>query len=93
MNGYGGTVLFLKIALVFDMETAFSHSPNRFIFHNDLFPHLGDPNEQFGTHDKLPWASKVGQKSSLTKSVSVDKSYEKACKTVTAVVETCILMI
>ena len=27
-----GTALFLKIALVFDMETAFSHSPNRFIF-------------------------------------------------------------
>ena len=32
MNGFVGTALFLKIALVFDMETAFSHSPNRFIF-------------------------------------------------------------
>ena len=52
-----------------------------------LFPHLGDPNEQFGTHDKLPWESKVGQKSSQTKSVSVEKSYEKTCITVAAVFE------
>ena len=44
MNGFVGTVLFLKIALVFGMETAFSHSPNRFIFYDNLFPHLGDPN-------------------------------------------------
>ena len=32
MNGFAGTALFLKIALVFDMETALSHSPNRFYF-------------------------------------------------------------
>ena len=32
MNGFLGSALFLKIALVFDMETAFSHNPNRFIF-------------------------------------------------------------
>ena len=32
MNGFLGTALFLKIALVFDMETAFSHSSDRFIF-------------------------------------------------------------
>ena len=37
MNGFVGTVLFLKIALVFDMETAFSHSPNRFIFRITCF--------------------------------------------------------
>ena len=29
MNGFVGTAIFLKMALVFDMETAFSHSPNR----------------------------------------------------------------
>ena len=34
-----------------------------------------------------PWASTIGQKSSQTKSVSVDKSYEKPCLTVTAVIE------
>ena len=32
MNGFVGTALFLKIAFVFDMETAFSQIPNRFIF-------------------------------------------------------------
>ena len=67
------------------METAFSHSPNRFIFYDNLFPHLGDPDEQFGTHNKLPWASKVGQKCSQTKYVSVKKIFEKACIIVTAV--------
>ena len=62
MNGFVGTALFLKIALVFNLKTAFSHRPNRFIFQDNLFPHLGDPNEQFGTHDKLPWVSKVSKK-------------------------------
>ena len=46
-----------------------------------------DPGEQFGAHNKLPWASKVGQKSSQTKYVSVKKLYENACITVTAVFE------
>ena len=32
MNGFVGTAIFLKIAFVFGMETAFSHSQNRFIF-------------------------------------------------------------
>ena len=35
------------------------------------------------THNKLPWASKVGQKCSQTKYVSVKKLFEKACITVT----------
>ena len=52
-----------------------------------MFPHLGSPNVQFGTHDKLPWASKVGKKAPQTKDVSVEKSYDKACITVTAVFE------
>ena len=45
MNEFVGTALFLKIALVFDAETAgrlweidaFSHSPNRFIFRTTCF--------------------------------------------------------
>ena len=52
-----------------------------------MFPHLKDPDEQFGTHHNLPWASKVGQKNSQTKYVSVKKLCEKACITVTAVFE------
>ena len=50
MNEFLGSVSFLKIAIGIDMETAFSHSPNRFIFDDNLFPHLGGSNEQFGTH-------------------------------------------
>ena len=56
-------------------------------FNYNLFNHLLDPNEQFGTHDKLPWASKVDKKNSQTMSVSVQNSYEKACITVTVVFE------
>ena len=81
MNGFVDTALFLKIALVFDMETAFSQSPNGFIFRTTCFRMKGIQM------NKLPWASKVGQKSSQTKSVSVEKSYEKACITVAAVFE------
>ena len=77
----------MKIALDFDMETAFSHSPTGLFVRITCFRHLRDPNEQFGTRDKLPWASKVGQKSSQTKSVSVEKTYEKVSITVTAVFE------
>ena len=52
-----------------------------------MFPHIGDPDEQFGTHNKLPWVSKVGQKISQTKYVSVKKLYENACIKVPAVFE------
>ena len=32
---------------------AFSHSPNRLKFKNDLVSHLVGPNKQFGIHEKL----------------------------------------
>ena len=86
MNGFVGTSLFLKIALVFDMETAFSHSSNRIVFKISCFRISGIRMNNL-THDKLPWASRVVQKSQ-TKSVYMKKLCEEACITVTTVFET-----
>ena len=64
MNEFVGTAPFLKIALGFDMETAFHIAQTSLFLKANLFPHIGGPNKQFGIHLQLPWASKVGQISS-----------------------------
>ena len=38
---------------------AISHSPNQIFFKDTFVSHPGGPNEQFGTHEKLSWGSKV----------------------------------
>ena len=54
MNEFVGTAQFLKIALGIDLETAFSHSPNWFIFRTTCFCIKRDADEQFGTHENCP---------------------------------------
>ena len=63
------------------METAFSHSPNRFIFDNNLFPHLGGPMNDLAPMKNCSGVQGRSNKSQ-TMSVSVKKSYEKAYRTV-----------
>ena len=54
MSNFVGTPPFLRNALWVAMETMHFHIAQTNVFFEDNFvSHLGGPNEQFGTHEKL----------------------------------------
>ena len=57
MSNFEGTSPFLNSIMGCHGNHAFSHSPDRFILELNLY--LGDLNEKFSTHEKIPWGRKV----------------------------------
>ena len=61
MSNFVGTPPFLRNALWVAMETMHFHIAQTifffffFFFEDNFVSHLGGPNEQFGTHEKLSW--------------------------------------
>ena len=51
-----GISLFLRITKWVAMETMHFHIAKRSLFSMAIFPHIGGPNEQFGTNEKLSLA-------------------------------------
>ena len=52
---------FLRIALPVATETMHFHIGQTNSFVSKTFSHLGAPDKQFGTHERISWGCKVGQ--------------------------------
>ena len=63
MFDFVGIFLFLRITKWVAMETMHFHIALISLFSMAIFPHVGGPNETFGTHEKLSLVQgcKVGQ--------------------------------
>ena len=53
MTGLVGTAPFLIITIWVAMETMHFHIAQTGLFYDNFISHLGGPNKQFGTHEKL----------------------------------------
>ena len=55
MSNFIGRPPLLKFAMGWHRNHVISHSPNPNFFEDTFVSNPGGPNEQFGTHEKLPW--------------------------------------
>ena len=57
MIDFVGTPPFLRMAIWVAIETMHFHIAGTGLVLRNIFPHLGGPNEQFGSNEKLSWGA------------------------------------